>query len=166
MTTRWSLPAAGLAWAVGVLLAAPPLVHAQAARSVPAARDPFPNACVDCHVAGKDTDMRLSTLVAAWTTAVPAALVEKAKAASADPTKIKGKHPAVPNAKTNTPQSCLTCHRRGSTIGPPFAQLLHLVHLTGGATNDYVSTYKSDCTSCHKLNTKTGEWSMPSGAEK
>jgi hypothetical protein len=164
MATRWSLPAVSLAWALGVCLAAPPLVHAQAARSAPAARDPFPNACVDCHVAGKDGDMRLSTLVAAWATAVPPALVEKAKAASADPTKVKGKHPAVPNAKTNTPQSCLTCHRRGSTIGPPFAQLMHSIHLVGPTR--FLTVHKGECTFCHKLDVKTGAWKLPSGAEK
>lgn len=164
MATRWSLAAVSLAWALGVLLASPALVHAQAARAVPAARDPFPNACVDCHVAGKDADMRLSTLITAWGTTVPAALVEKAKAASADPTKIKGKHPPVPNAKTNSPQACLTCHRRGSTIAPPFAQLLHSIHLVG-ASNRFQAA-KGDCTSCHKLDVKTGAWKLPSGAEK
>jgi hypothetical protein len=64
------------------------------------------------------------------------------------------------------PPACLDCHDAGSKKAPPFAQLLHTVHLVGGVNNAYVTTYKSDCMHCHKLNTQTGEWKMPSGPEK
>jgi len=101
------------------------------------------------------------------TSAVPAPLVDKAKAASADPSKIKGKHLAVPNVKANTPQTCLTgCHKRGSTIAPPFAQLMHAIHLVGGAQNKFLTTYQGECTHCHKLDQKTGAWKLASGPEK
>ena len=142
-------------------------LHAQAPRSIPGltARDAFPNGCVDCHVAGKDGDMRLSVAVATWVTAVPPALVERAKAASADPAKIKGKHPAVPNAKENIPRSCATCHRKGSTTAPPFALLLHTIHLAG-SPNRFLSVNQGECTHCHKLDQKTGAWTLPTGAEK
>ena len=131
------------------------------------AKDAYPNGCVDCHVAGKDGDMRLSTLMSKLTSAVPAPLVDKAKAASADPSKIKGKHLAVPNVKANTPQTCLTgCHKRGSTIAPPFAQLMHAIHLVGGAQNKFLTTYQGECTHCHRLDPKTGTWKLASGPEK
>ena len=42
---------------------------------------------------------------------------------------------------------------------------IDLVHLTG-ANNAFVTTFKGDCTHCHKLETKTGGWSMPSGPEQ
>ena len=131
------------------------------------AKDPYLNGCVDCHVKSKDADTRLSTLMTSWASAVSAAMVEKAKAASADPARIKGKHPVVPNVASSMPQTCLkACHKKASTIAPPFAQLLHTLHLVGGTANKYVMVYKSDCTHCHKLDPKTGVWTLPSGAEK
>jgi len=36
----------------------------------------------------------------------------------------------------------------------------------GGVNDAYVTAFKSDCMHCHKLNTQTGEWSMPSAPEK
>ena len=42
---------------------------------------------------------------------------------------------------------------------------MHLVHLTG-AKNTFVAAHKGDCTACHKLDTRTGEWSVPSVPEK
>ena len=130
-------------------------------------KDAYLNGCVDCHVKGKDGDKRLSALMTAWASVVPAPMIEKARAASADPAKIKGKHPVVPNVAANMPQTCLkACHKKGSTIAPPFAQLLHTIHLVGGAQNKFVTAYKGECTHCHKLDQKTGTWTMPSGAEK
>jgi hypothetical protein len=131
------------------------------------AKDVYPNGCVDCHVAAKDGDTRISVLVTQWTTAVPAALVAKTRASSADASKIKGKHLAVPNVKANIPQSCLlACHKKGSTIAPSFAQLMHTIHLAGGAQNKFLTVNKGECTHCHKLDQKTGAWKMASGAEK
>lgn len=152
--------------AAGQVPAAP---QGTALRKIPGitVKDAYPNGCVDCHVNGKDGDKRLSTLMTAWASAVPAALAEKAKASSADPSKIKGKHLAVPNAGANIPQSCLNaCHKKGSTIAPPFGQLLHTIHLAGGSQNKFLTDYQGECTHCHKLDEKTGTWKMPSGAEK
>jgi hypothetical protein len=131
------------------------------------AKDAFPNGCVDCHVAGKDGDMRISALMAKWTSAVPAPLLAKAKAAAVDAARVKGKHLAVPNIKANVPQSCLAaCHKRGSTLAPPFATLMHAIHLVGGAKNRFMTVNKGECTHCHKLDQKTGAWKIASGPEK
>lgn len=146
----------------------PVAAQAGAVRQTPGitAKDAYPNGCVDCHIAGKDGDMRMSSLMAKWVTAVPEPLLGKAKAASSAASKIKGKHPAMPNVKANTPQTCLGCHKKGSTIAPPFAQLMHTVHLVGGAQNKYLTTYAGECTHCHKLDQKTGTWKMATGPEK
>jgi hypothetical protein len=97
---------------------------------------------------------------------VPPALIEKAKAASPAPAKIVGKHPPVPNAKANIPQACMAvCHKKGSTIAPPFAQLLHVIHLVGAA-NQFLTVNEGECTHCHKLDAKTGAWKLPGGTEK
>lgn len=139
-------------------------------RQVPGltAKDLYPNGCVDCHLAGKDADMRMSSLMAKWVTAVPEPLLAKARAASpaALASKIKGKHPVMPNVKANTPQTCLGCHKKGSTIAPPFAQLMHTVHLVGGAQNKFMTTNSGECTHCHKLDQKTGTWKIATAPEK
>lgn len=132
-------------------------------------KDAYPNGCVDCHVAGKTGDMRISVLMAKYVTAVPPALTDKAKASSpaALASRIKGKHMPVPNAKTNVPQSCMSaCHKKGSAMAPAFAQLMHTIHLQGDAKNAYLTTHQGECTYCHKLDPKTGAWRIASGAEK
>jgi hypothetical protein len=131
------------------------------------AKDTFPGGCVDCHAVTKDGDMRLSTALAKWKGEVPAPLLAKAKAASADPAKVKGKHPPTPNPKANIPQSCLTgCHKKGSTIAPPFTQLVHAIHLSGGGQNLFLTKFQGECTHCHKLDQKTGGWKIGNGSEK
>jgi hypothetical protein len=143
--------------------------QAPAVRQIPGltAKDAYPTGCVDCHVAGKDGDLRISAIMTKWTSAVPAALAEKAKGVSVDPLKIKGKHPAIPTVKANLPRLCLTgCHQKGSTIAPLFAALMHAIHLVGGTQNRFLTAYQGECTHCHKLDQKTGTWKMPSGVEK
>ena len=157
------------ALATAVAGGTPVASQSSASRQIPGitAKDLYPNGCVDCHVAGKDGDMRMSALMAKWTSAVPAALVDKARASSIDPSKIKGKHLPMPNVKANIPQTCLTaCHKKGSTIAPPFAQLMHTIHLVGGGGNRFLTASQGECTHCHKLNQKTGTWKVPSAAEK
>ena len=146
----------------------PALSQTSAIRQIPGitSKDAYPNGCVDCHVAGKDGDMRMSALMTTWASAVPAALVAQAKAASADPSKIKGKHLAMANVKSNVPETCLTlCHKKGSTIAPPFGQLMHVIHLVG-AQNKFLTANQGECTYCHKLDQKTGTWMVASGSEK
>jgi hypothetical protein len=134
-----------------------------------AAADPYPSACVSCHVVdkAKGTDHRLSVALAKWSAGkVDAGLLAMAKASAPAGLTLKGKHPSAEDSLEDMPSGCLDCHSADSKKAPPFSRLIHLVHLTGGTNNAYVTTYKSDCMNCHKLSTKTGEWSMPSGPEK
>jgi len=131
--------------------------------------DPFPNGCVSCHVLdkAKGVDHRLSVALQAWTVGkIEPGLLAQSKAGAPAGLTLKGKHPAAEDSLEDIPGACLDCHDAGSKKAPPFASLLHLVHLVGGVNNDYVTTFKSDCMHCHKLNVQTGEWSMPSGPEK
>ncbi|MEQ1731078.1 MAG: hypothetical protein ABL982_22140 [Vicinamibacterales bacterium] len=140
-----------------------------AVRQIPGltAKDAYPNGCVDCHIVSKDADGRIGALMATWTSAVPAALTEKARASSVDASKIKGKHPAVANVKANIPQTCIAaCHKPGSTTAPPFARLMHVIHLTGGSGNRFLTANQGECMHCHKLDQKTGTWKTASSAEK
>jgi cytochrome c553 len=132
------------------------------------AADNFPNACVSCHVVdkAKGQDHRLSTLLKGWTAGkVDADLLAKTKASMPTGVAAKGKHPAADDALEDIPSSCLDCHGPDSKKAPSFTRLMHLVHLTG-PKNEFVTTFKGDCTACHKLNATTGEWSIPSGPEK
>ena len=132
------------------------------------AADAFPNACVSCHVVDKATgkDHRLSTALKGWTAGkVDPELLAQTKASMPAGVAAKGKHPAVDDALEDMPAACLDCHAPDSKKAPSFTRLMHLVHLTG-ARNGFVTTFKGDCTACHKLDARTGEWSVPSGAEK
>ena len=134
-----------------------------------AAVDPYPSGCVSCHVLdkGKNVDNRLSVALKEWTAGkIESGLLATSKAAAPAGLTLKGKHPAAEDSLEDIPGACLDCHDAGSKKAPPFVRLLHLVHLAGGVNNAYVTTYKSDCMHCHKLNTQTGEWSMPSAPEK
>jgi cytochrome c553 len=140
------------------------------ARKIPAinADDQFPRACVDCHLNYTDMNMdtRLSTLMAEWQKEVHPKLLAMAQAAAPEGMTLKGKHPVVGDPAKNIPKNCLTCHARGSKIAPPFAVMLHEIHLTGGDENHFMTIFQGECTHCHKLNLKTGQWTIPSGAEK
>jgi len=132
------------------------------------AADPFPKGCVSCHTVdkAKGADHRLSVAMAQWTAGkVDPALLAQSKASMPAGVALKGKHPSAEDSLEDIPNACLDCHDPGSKKAPPFSQLLHLVHLTG-ANNVFVTTFKGDCTHCHKLDAKTGAWSMPSGAEQ
>ena len=133
-----------------------------------AAADAYPQGCVSCHAVDKATnkDQRISTLLKDWTAGkVSPDLLAKSKAAMPAGVALKGKHPAASDSLEDIPNACLDCHDAGSKKAPPFALLMHSVHLTG-AKNLFVMHHKSDCTSCHKLNATTGEWTLPSGPEK
>jgi len=132
------------------------------------AADAFPMGCVSCHTVdkAKGADHRLSVALKEWTLGkIDADLLAKSKASAPVGVTLKGKHPAAEDSLEDIPGACLDCHDSGSKKAPPFSQLLHLVHLTG-ANNAFVTTFKGDCTHCHKLETKTGGWSMPSGPEQ
>jgi hypothetical protein len=133
-----------------------------------AAVDPYPNGCVSCHVLDKSkgVDSRLSVSLMEWTAGkIEPNLFTISRAAAPTGLTLKGKHPAAEDSLDDIPGACLDCHDAGSKKAPPFVRLLHLVHLAGGVKNAYVTTFKSDCMHCHKLNTQTGDWSIPSGPE-
>jgi hypothetical protein len=139
-----------------------------AASSVAFAADDFANGCVSCHVVGKDgKDHRISTALKAWTAGKvsPQLLAHSKASMPAGAPALKGKHPSAADSLEDIPAGCMDCHDGGSKKAPPFDRLIHLVHLTG-AKNDFVEKFKGDCTACHKLDTKTGEWRMAGGAEK
>ncbi len=127
--------------------------------------DKHPNACVDCHVnmVKMKMDVRLSTLLKKK---VSAGLLKKAQAAAPEGVKLKGKHPKVKVAGKQVPKSCLGCHKETSKKAPPFARLMHQIHLIGGKDNHFMTIYQGQCTECHKLDKSTGAWSVPSGKEK
>ncbi len=130
------------------------------------ADDPFPQACVSCHIVLPDgMDVRLSTLMAGWTEGVDSVLLAIAQSAAPAGVTLTGVHPDVPAAVTDIPNGCLACHSRSSPLAPPFARLLHRIHLTGGEQSIFLSMFQGECTYCHKLDLSTGAWSMPSGAE-
>jgi mono/diheme cytochrome c family protein len=140
------------------------------ARSIPGitAPDPFPGGCVDCHVVREDIgrDVRISTILKAWAEGVePEAFLEKAQMAAPEGVTLKGKHPQADWAFADIPGKCMTCHAADSKTVPPLGRIMHLYHLSGDA-NPYLSVFGGECTPCHKLDAKTGRWSMTSGPEK
>lgn len=161
------LGAGGIAASQAEKAGAPPLPPP---REIPGITVPdlFPRGCVDCHIVVPDTkkDERLSTHMGQWTRAVDPKTLGKAQAAAPKGVKLKGRHPAATGALRNVPASCLPCHGRTSTVAPPFARMVHAIHLTGGKDNEFMTLFQGECTHCHKLDPASGAWSMPSGAEK
>lgn len=129
--------------------------------------DQFPNACVDCHInyTEMNMDTRFSTLMKLWREKVDSALLVKAQDAAPEGMILKGKHPKAPTSFNKIPAECLTCHSKKSNTAPPFARMIHMIHLTGGANNNYLTIFQGECTYCHKLNSNTGEWTIPSAPE-
>jgi hypothetical protein len=132
------------------------------------APDAFSGGCVDCHVnmPGMKMDTRLSVRMKVWRAGVDPVFLEKVKAFTPKGIKLTGKHPKADGSLADIPNGCLKCHSGTSRTAPPFARLLHGLHLTGGATNHYLSQFLGECTHCHKLDVKTGIWSFASGPEK
>lgn len=138
------------------------------ARAGATAPDPFPNGCVDCHLnfPERNLDVRLSTLMTGWRKEVEPRLLAKARAVSGPGAKISGRHPDAAGALRSVPEACLACHRKSSTNAPPFASLIHAIHLTGGPDNHYVAQFQGACTHCHKLDPATGTFRVPTAPEK
>jgi len=166
---------------VAVLLAVPFAVLAQAPTAgdggpPPAAvaspatpgEDAYPGGCVDCHVNMPEAgvDARFGTAFARWREEVDAGLLARAQSTMPEGVRLKGRHPAAGRSLEDVPAACLKCHRADSKSAPPFGRLLHLVHLTGGENNHFVTLFQGECTHCHKLDAATGKWSLPSGPEK
>ncbi len=140
------------------------------ARKIPGinAVDPFPHACVDCHIDYPEMklDARFGTMMAQWNQQVPPELLAKAQASAPKGVTLKGKHPKAAFALQDIPAKCLVCHTKASKMAPPFAAMLHNIHLTGGEQNHFMTMFQGECTYCHKLDTLSGNWSIPSGPEK
>jgi hypothetical protein len=128
--------------------------------------DKTPHACVDCHVnhPEKNMDYRLPSILAQWRKGADPRILAKAKAAAPEGRTLTGKHPDVAGQIKIIPDDCLKCHKRDAQMAPPFAKLLHTIHLAGGPENHFLTMAKGTCTSCHKLDLKTGAWHMGSGA--
>ncbi len=146
--------------------APPPLPPA---RKIPAitTEDPFPSGCIGCHVdmPDRNLDTRLSTLLKAWSEEVEPGLLAKAQATAPAGLTLKGKHPAAKSALQDIPAKCMKCHGADSKKAPPFARLIHRIHLTGGDENHFMTIFQGECTLCHKLDLETGAWSIPSAPE-
>jgi hypothetical protein len=140
------------------------------ARKIPGltADDKFPLGCVDCHINMPDInkDERISTLMSKWNKKVESKLFVKAQAVAPAGVTLKGIHPMVPASVKNIPNSCSACHSKTSKTAPPLANLLHIIHLSGGEENHFLTIFQGECTYCHKMDPKTGTWSIPSGPEK
>lgn len=130
------------------------------------APDAYPAACVGCHVDMPEMGMdeRLSTALQTWKEGADPKLVAKAQGTMPPGVTLTGKHPSAQSALRDIPTACIRCHS-ASKKAPPFASLVHVVHLTGGADNHFLTIFQGECTHCHKLNQETGEWSVPSGPE-
>lgn len=137
------------------------------ASALPApAGDPFPRACVSCHVVLPDKDTRFSTAMARWQEAVDPALLRYAQAAMTEGGAPRGKHPASGADFEDIPASCQRCHGLMTAEAPDFARLIHLIHLEGGEQNHFLSIFQGDCRHCHKLDPSSGRWAVPSGPEE
>jgi hypothetical protein len=150
-------------------LSGPTQAATQVAPRIPGinAPDPYPKACVDCHVNKPPTDARLGPLMQQWMAGkVDPALLATVQGSAPAGLKLKGKHPDAADALEDVPAACAECHTDDSKKAPPLAGMVHRVHLVGGDKNHFITDYQGACTYCHKLNPATGAWSMPSGPEK
>lgn len=129
--------------------------------------DAYPRACVGCHVVyeERNLDVRLSTLLEGWTRSVEPELLEIAQSVSPPGITLEGKHPSVSFALSDIPSACMACHSKTADGAPPLGQMVHIIHLTRGEVNPFLTVFQGECTHCHKLDPVTGTWSIPSGPE-
>ena len=151
---------------------APPAAGTQAAPALRpiagiTAEDPFPRGCVDCHVNMPDRkiDVRLSTLMKQWESAVDPALLARVQPFAPSGVVLKGKHPKSNVAAADIPTSCIGCHAAQRKAAPSFDRMIHGLHLTGGDKNHFLTEFQGQCTYCHKLDTASGAWSLGRGKE-
>lgn len=120
-------------FALATILTAPAFA---AARKIPGIndKDPYPKGCVDCHLSRSGMPAPLSAEVKEWTTKVDPKLLARFQAFAPKGMTLKGKHPNVAAMIKEIPAGCLRCHGRGSKVSPPFATMIHGIHLLGGDT--------------------------------
>ena len=79
--------------------------------------------------------------------------------------RLRGKHVPAGDSLASIPDGCsVKCHKADSKLAPPLAEMVHVIHLTGGPENVFLSRFQGQCTHCHKLDEK-GRWKVPSAAE-
>ena len=130
--------------------------------------DRTPHACVDCHANHPEMkmDFRLTKVLASWKDSVPPEILKKAQIIAPDGRKLSGRHPDIKDLVRIIPTDCFMCHVRDSKVAPPFTKLLHAIHLEGGEKSHFLTRANGTCTSCHKLDEKTGTMGLGSGEEK
>jgi hypothetical protein len=140
---------------------------AQTARKIPGitTKDAFPRACVDCHTGRAGMAAPLSTIMKEWSEKIDGKRLARLQTFVPKSLMLKGKHPSVTTIK-DVPAGCMKCHAAMAKLAPPFAPVIHAIHLTGGDANSFLTTFQGECTHCHKFNVVSGQWSMPSGTEK
>ncbi|MFA6570895.1 MAG: hypothetical protein WCT77_06615 [Bacteroidota bacterium] len=130
--------------------------------------DSMAHGCVSCHKNYPEMkfDGRLSTILAEWKeNGVPPELLAKAQSIAPDGITLKGKHPFKVSPEDNIPQVCNKCHGKSMKTAFPMPDLLHVIHLSGGKDNHFIMMFNGDCTHCHKMDFKTGKWSIVNGKE-
>jgi len=171
-----SLPVLSMLLAVLVLSVPGPLPGGEAyatenpsVRQMPGlnARDPFPRGCVDCHVylPAEKRDVRLSTLLKNLTEKAEPELLARLAKLAPEGRPLQGRHPELSNSKLNIPADCVSCHGENATDAPPFAGMMHLIHLAGGEDNHYLAIFQGECGFCHKFDANVGTWAVPSHPE-
>jgi hypothetical protein len=138
-------------------------------RNIPGitAVDSFPHSCVSCHKNYPEAkmDVRLSTILKEWKEKIPDETLAKYQASAPEGITLKGKHPSTIDDQSNIPEVCNKCHGKSMKTALPFSRLMHVIHLTGGSKNFYLSMFGGECTHCHKLDQKTGAWMIVNGKE-
>jgi hypothetical protein len=139
-------------------------------REVPGinAPDRFPLACVACHLDYKDLglDVRLSTQLRRWCDGADPRLLAAAQDAAPAGLLLTGRHPDAAEALADIPDACLACHGEDAVDAPPFARLMHRLHLEPRPDNAFLAMFQGECTHCHKLDVASGVWRVPSGPER
>lgn len=139
-------------------------------RSIPGinAPDQFTKGCVDCHrnYVEMKMDVRISTMLKeANEEGLKPELLAKFQAAAPEGVTLKGKHPWKSDENTSIPEACNKCHGKSMKSALPMSQLMHVIHLSGGKDNQFIAMFQGDCTHCHKLDSKTGKWSVVNAKE-
>jgi len=134
----------------------------------PAVFDPFPNACVDCHLnfPERGLDVRLSTILESWREESAPHAQRAAQSVAPRELRIEGRHPDVTGLLESIPEACISCHGQNEATAPQFAKLIHVLHLVGGEENHYIAEFQGNCRNCHKLDAAAGRLVVPSAAER
>lgn len=133
------------------------------------AADPFPNGCVDCHIdrPTERMDVRISTLLKRWHEQIDAKVLARVRTIAGDGVELTGHHPQLPaQSYEDIPRSCMQCHSGALRDVPALGPMLHVLHLSGGRENHFLTRFGGACTYCHKFDNDTGAWSVPSSPEQ